>query len=948
MGGDDIDEENKKKTKKSDTLKKIIKFIMNFRKYMIIVGIVAIIMVLLAGFVYIITLDDGTYDEEDKSNTPYMTFSTYVQGVKFGVNGINFEYKEIDQFGNETISTKTSKEMAQIIWDTLIKEKSNVNQYIDSAEELERLMRAEIVTQFPKLDKNVDLNGTVEFERHKTDGTSTILKYKDIATFNKYIEEKNLDIVNYFTLDGDGNVLIGIVDETIEELISNDSEMILSDYTDTLSDENKIIGGTYKKITYNVLSKSIPYKSIVSKYTMPFQYLWSLIVVGGDKDVGLELAELVENSQIIVSIYDNVTTTVNTTIDTYNRGKKMNVSATAKAVSNYGDTNEKSDRWDPVEEWQETDEYEIKHVFTYKNNTAIVDVKKADVWITDYSKEYMYQSSQQTLEETNEKSLEDTEYINDNDNPVKSEKGDGTDLLNYDKFKDKLSDLKDDAKKPLKKDYAETKYDVNGVPITYSISSDIISCKAEYYKHNVNRQRKNINEEFVQKYVAGNVVNNPKVEKNTGEKNFVTILCAGEHDSAMKNITRIASSWLFEMLENNPDTVNMVDLTKFLINKVLDKELYKNLDVDFESIYGVNSEEFESFLSVGDFRVNDKTSFITDLEKLKTAFSGYSNSGKLIEHAQDFLDMQEKYKVNALFAAAVSIAETGAGNAGNAIKVANQGNSVGAKPGQCWNNWFNIKASSEPYGIVFNGEGKSHYKIYNSVADSIDNFGYNIAQGSYYYKQGKYTVNEIGHVYCPNSPAYPTQGDDWVKHTLTYINNFYSAVGITVGAPTGGTADEKLKHLFPNGLPTNQSECLNYITTAPIALTSKDGSKMTGNISIHKGLVKDVQKVFQTAQDSGFKVYEAYGYSYREMNNGGSGKLSHHSYGVAIDINVNENYSHRGSTIYAGKFWDPFKSEFSIPRDGTLVKAFESIGWKWGGNWSGNYQDYMHFSYTGK
>jgi hypothetical protein len=29
------------------------------------------------------------------------------------------------------------------------------------------------------------------------------------------------------------------------------------------------------------------------------------------------------------------------------------------------------------------------------------------------------------------------------------------------------------------------------------------------------------------------------------------------------------------------------------------------------------------------------------------------------------------------------------------------------------------------------------------------------------------------------------------------------------------------------------------------------------------------------------------------------------------------------------------------------VRAFSSIGWGWGGAWSGNTKDYMHFSSTG-
>ena len=31
---------------------------------------------------------------------------------------------------------------------------------------------------------------------------------------------------------------------------------------------------------------------------------------------------------------------------------------------------------------------------------------------------------------------------------------------------------------------------------------------------------------------------------------------------------------------------------------------------------------------------------------------------------------------------------------------------------------------------------------------------------------------------------------------------------------------------------------------------------------------------------------------------------------------------------------------------GTLIKAFASVGWKWGGRWSDN-PDYQHFSKTG-
>ena len=36
-----------------------------------------------------------------------------------------------------------------------------------------------------------------------------------------------------------------------------------------------------------------------------------------------------------------------------------------------------------------------------------------------------------------------------------------------------------------------------------------------------------------------------------------------------------------------------------------------------------------------------------------------------------------------------------------------------------------------------------------------------------------------------------------------------------------------------------------------------------------------------------------------------------------------------------------------IHADDPIVQAFASIGWSWGGGWSGD-KDYMHFSYTGQ
>lgn len=585
-------------------MNKITSFFSRHWKILIPIMAVIFIVIILSSAVMLITLDDGTYKEGDMGNVPYAA-STYVKSIKFTEDGIKFIYTHTDETTGEEISEeKTSSEMAQITWDEMKENGSTVENYLDSVDELEKLMNAEIITQYPKLDNVTGLNGTIEFERRKSDGTIVKLQFINLETFNSYIEEKKTDVVNYYTLDDSGNVLIGVVDETTETLNSNDEEMELSEYSDSLSDTNKRSEGNYSKTEYNVYSKSINYKSAVDKYTMPFQYLWSIIVIGDDKGVGLELADLVENSQIVISIFDNITTTVNESTYTYHKEKKVDVSATATANTNYGKYT-KDDSWEKADEWKTDTDYEIKHVITYKNNTPIVDLTKADVWVVDYSKEYDYESSTQTSQENNERILDDTEYVEDSDSPKSSFSGDGSDLDRYDKFKGKLSDLTKELEKDVKKNVTLVSVNeiVNGVLETHvkelTMSTGITSCKGNYYTHQVDKKEVDVSTTYSQNYVAKTPINNPKVEKKTeeeikngtGQDNFVTILSDSNHTNARRKITEEVTSWFFELLEENPDTVNMVDLTSYLLYKVTGDENRFNNSYDF-SIYANNAFSF--------------------------------------------------------------------------------------------------------------------------------------------------------------------------------------------------------------------------------------------------------------------------------------------------------------------------------------------------------------------
>ncbi len=81
----------------------------------------------------------------------------------------------------------------------------------------------------------------------------------------------------------------------------------------------------------------------------------------------------------------------------------------------------------------------------------------------------------------------------------------------------------------------------------------------------------------------------------------------------------------------------------------------------------------------------------------------------------------------------------------------------------------------------------------------------------------------------------------------------------------------------------------------------------------------------------------------------GSGNWSEHAYGEAIDLNPIENpYVGCGRTRQRASL--PYLDRSRLRRGmvtPAVVQAFHSIGWGWGGDWTGPVKDYMHFSASG-
>ena len=128
------------------------------------------------------------------------------------------------------------------------------------------------------------------------------------------------------------------------------------------------------------------------------------------------------------------------------------------------------------------------------------------------------------------------------------------------------------------------------------------------------------------------------------------------------------------------------------------------------------------------FDVTTKENFITDIEKMREALSSYNDT--MANYAQDFLDFQEKYGINAIFIAAVCIRETGGGTTGHAIDGCN--------------NWGNIDSTSDPLaGGKYMASGNHNWAIYPDAKTGIEAIFYLIAERGPYVAEGNKTIAQI-------------------------------------------------------------------------------------------------------------------------------------------------------------------------------------------------------------
>ncbi len=179
-------------------------------------------------------------------------------------------------------------------------------------------------------------------------------------------------------------------------------------------------------------------------------------------------------------------------------------------------------------------------------------------------------------------------------------------------------------------------------------------------------------------------------------------------------------------------------------------------------------------------------------------------------------------------------------------------------------------------------------------------------------------------------------------------------------------------HQWHAGCPVTLSQ-LRVLT---VTYHGFDGRTHTGQVVVNKAAAAPLTQVFRRLYQLRFPIHhmklsDTYGPSNGQPPDGdvtasfecrqasaspcngsantGTGSWSEHAYGLAVDINPVEN-PYVGCGMTRDKTALSYLDRTRVRRGmvtPAVVQAFRSVGWGWGGAWTGSTKDYMHFSASG-
>lgn len=687
-----------------------------------------------------------------------------------------------------------------------------------AAQYLYNFMTATLSSGLPYIEgSDKETQGIIKIKRKSSaNEDAKDLKYIGYEKLKEMTEKKDItdadmeEALKYFSLDQSWNL------------------WVIKPYKQIESYVKKVNGGIAEqtgKKDYELILVEIPYRTLVSQYSVPFEFLIDLQIITQNANYVQAVADLTtKDSQIDLTIFDSITNTNYTYTKTYEQHSKG-----VNHIKGDPDSSKPENRQDRDVPWSKVEKIEeVTTINTTEDSPIIANVTKAKTWLIDQVTEYISEEKQDEItvdikegpysDGTPGDNVESATWIIDrNEHTLET-----VTSTTWQKAADSVTKLDPRAFMGLWKN--KYGYYVQGEPY------DPKGSEVPYF------------------LPGGELPDRPIINILTDEEEF------------------------YGLLEEDMKTQTLGEIMRELIR------IYKSgeeLDVDgYTSLFSqtllglFDPTEFVEGSYSDDFDIHDESFFIKDVETLKQAFrDGYSGSSELVKYADKFLEFQNKYKVNALFAAAVSITETSGGRAGNAINGKN--------------NWFNLSIPRT-----------NLYQSFSRAEIGIEKFFWQISQGGYYYTEGNYTVATIGAVYCPATTDHPYQDVKWIEDTLAQISRFYSSAGINadgfMSAGSGGvaSAEDGIRKIHPTFNNRHYVEYLQYLGPWKRSPYDSGSMKSSGCLVASVAVVlsgfgidknpEDIRRISNGALIAPEPIFKSYGFRYERVNKPSQEKVLYH------------------------------------------------------------------------
>lgn len=564
----------------------IVGVIVQFLPYILIA---VLITSFVAAIIKFVIVNDGSYVAGSEKNVPNVVNEVLKD---IGAGSIGYDI-DLDQKVEEII-TKLNKDSNQL-YAYISEEKQK--------EYLKTFIKADFITQNFKIGtadpKTSDkLNGSIIVQRSDSDGKVSTLQFIDYETFNKYVTESNSEVFKYFSTNEDGQLVIA------------------QSYRHSKVLDTNVPGETpINEEQYNISEMSLDYKSALSSYAMPFNFLWALLVKSTEEDFVYELAKLAMDTEITITAYDNYMRTEETEESQFTMsGRKELI---VRQFIKHSGTLTKITREREFDTSDTTYHRKLTEVTETRNVT--LNVTYANTWIAKYQNEYTYESIPATVTENNAQSNNSQAIETINRYLTKAE-------IEQDSFaQEVLNDLEHGKMEG-------TVYTVESERLISDIKEKSRTSKIVSSGNS---------------YKEGTPQIEEKTDLNSQEPNFCTIL-----KKYPRAESKIMSSveWLFEMMEQNTENVtNMIDLVKYLLYKATGRDLgVTELSANFFIIKNLSSMYGGSGISVNKTSIS-REDFIKCVKEYRND-SGYQR--RFAAYADKIYDICVKNNINPILCVA--------------------------------------------------------------------------------------------------------------------------------------------------------------------------------------------------------------------------------------------------------------------------------------------------------